>query len=518
MADYIIIGAGSAGCVLANRLTENSDASTLLLEAGGPDDNPDIRIPARWDSLLGTEIDWAYQTEPQVQLNNRVVDWGRGKVLGGSSSINAMVYIRGHRWDYDRWAELGNEEWGYAQVLPYFIKSENQERGASEYHGVGGPLNVAGYPTVSPLAEIAERFIKAGLELGLPLNDDFNGATQEGIGRYQFTHKDGERHSTADAWLKPALKRDNLTIETYAHVTRIIFEGIRAVGVEYAHENQIKRAFAEREVILCGGAINSPQVLLCSGIGPADHLQQFDIPVIVDLPGVGRNLQDHPIVGLRYATITPMKITSLLLQAADQEYQRFRTGLLAVNRVAGGAFVKTRPDLDIPDMQLYAGPCDENIPGDLYTGLCLLRPKDRGSISLRSSNPFDYPVIQPNYLGRKEGRQSFIDGVKFVRQLAQTKAYEGFVDSEVVPGADVQTDAEITAWLCDSLGTTWHYSGTCKMGVDPLAVVNPQLQVYGVKSLRVVDASIMPKVVGGNTNAPVIMIAEKAADLIKAGA
>jgi choline dehydrogenase len=266
------------------------------------DDHPDIRIPGRWSALLGTEVDWLYQTEPQAHLNNRVVDWNRGKVLGGSSSINNMVYIRGHRWDYDRWAELGNEEWSYADVLPYFKKSENQERGASEYHGVGGPLNVADIPQVSPVTEVVDCFIQAGLELGLPLNDDFNGARQEGIGRYQFTRKDGERHSTADAWLKPAWTRKNLQVKTEAHVTRLLFAGPRAVGVEYIHDNQTKQALAEKEVILCGGAINSPQLLLCSGIGPADHLRQFDIPLVVDLPGVGQNLQDHPLTVMRYLT------------------------------------------------------------------------------------------------------------------------------------------------------------------------------------------------------------------------
>ena len=515
MVDYIIIGAGSAGCVLANRLTEESETTVLLLEAGGMDDYPDIRIPGRWTTLLGTEIDWLYQTEPQIHLNNRIVDWNRGKVLGGSSSINNMVYIRGHRWDYDRWAELGNEAWSYAEVLPYFKKSENQERGASEYHGVGGPLNVADLPQVSPITEVVERFIQAGLELGLPFNDDFNGAKQEGIGRYQFTRKDGERHSAADAWLKPAWFRPNLQVKTKAHVTRLLFEGTRAVGVEYSHEYQTKRALAEQEVILCGGAINSPQLLLCSGIGPADHLRQFDIPVVVDLPGVGQNLQDHALTVMRYLTTTPTQIKDAALTAASQEYTQFKTGLLAVNWSAGGAFIKTQPELPIPDIQLYVAPGDENNGEDFFIVLSLLRPKDRGTIHLSSSNPFDYPIIQPNYLERSEDRQTFVDGVKFVRRLTQTKAYEGYIKSELEPGIEVQTDAHILAWLRDNLSTTWHYSGTCKMGVDPLAVVDPQLQLYGVENLRVVDASIIPEVIGGNTNAPVIMIAEKAADMIR---
>jgi choline dehydrogenase len=427
MVDYIIIGAGSAGCVLANRLTEDHDASVLLLEAGGMDDHPDIRIPGRWSALLGTEVDWLYQTEPQAHLNNRVVDWNRGKVLGGSSSINNMVYIRGHRWDYDRWAELGNEEWSYADVLPYFKKSENQERGASEYHGVGGPLNVADIPQVSPVTEVVDCFIQAGLELGLLFNDDFNGARQEGIGRYQFTRKDGERHSTADAWLKPAWTRKNLQVKTEAHVTRLLFAGPRAVGVEYIHDNQTKQALAEQEVILCGGAINSPQLLLCSGIGPADHLRQFNIPLVVNLPGVGQNLQDHPLTVMRYLTTTPTQICEAALAAASQEYEAFKTGLLAVNWSAGGAFIKTQPELNIPDIQLYVTPGDENNGEDFFIVLSLLHPKDRGSIRLRSPNPFDYPVFQPNYLERTEDQRCFVDGVKFVRHLTQMKAYQELI-------------------------------------------------------------------------------------------
>jgi choline dehydrogenase len=514
MVDYLIIGAGSAGCVLANRLTENPDSTVLLLEAGGPDDNPDIRIPARWFNLLGTDVDWCYLTEPQVHLNNRMLAWNRGKVLGGSSSINALVYIRGHHWDYDRWAELGNEAWSFAGVLPYFKKAENQERGPSEYHGVGGPLNVADIGFVYPISNI---FINAGLELGLSVNDDFNGATQEGVGWYQVTQKNGERHSAVDAYLRPALKRPNLRVLTHAHVTRILFEGTLAVGVEYVHNDRVKQVYADQEVILSGGAINSPQILLCSGIGPANHLRQFDIPVVVDLPGVGENLQDHPKVDLLFTSNPPTRVDFSLSGAAYEDYLQTRSGLLSVVRSPVGGFVKTKPDLDLPDVQYYSAQAAREDRHDFTIVASLLRPKSSGQITLRSNNPFDYPIIQPNYLACDEDLQVFIDSVKFVRELVQTRAYMNFLDAQVSPGTEIRTDAEIATWIRNSLGTTWHYAGTCKMGIDPLAVVNPQLQVYDVKGLRVVDASIMPEVIGGNTNAAVIMIAEKAADMIRGG-
>lgn len=450
-----------------------------------------------------------------MHLNQRVIDWNRGKVLGGSSSINNMIYIRGHRWDYDRWAELGNEEWSYDQVLPYFKKAENQERGASEYHGVGGPLNVADMPYVAPISDSADAFIQAGVELGWPQNDYFNGASQEGIGRYQFTRRGGQRHSAADAYLKPALSRPNLTTVTYAQVTRLLFAGTHVSGVEYVHDHQLKQVVATREVILCGGAINSPQTLLLSGIGPADQLSQFGIEVVVDLPGVGNNLQDHALLEMNYARVQRSIVENILGGAAHQEYLQSQTGPLAVNRTAGGGFVKTRPDLDLPDMQLYVAPSDNAAAeADFGIYLSILRPKDRGTITLRSRNPFEHPVIQPNYLAREEDLQTFIDAVKMIRQLAGTAPLAAILTREITPGSAVQTDAEIAAWIRQALVTTWHYSGTCKMGVDPLAVVNPRLQVYGVTGLRVVDASIMPEVIAGNTNAPVIMIAEKAADLI----
>lgn len=513
MADYIIVGAGSAGCVLANRLTENPDVKALLLEAGGPDTHPDIRIPARWGQLTLSMIDWSYKTEPQIHCHNRVIDWNRGKVLGGTSSINAMAYIRGHRWDYDHWAQLGNEEWSYSEALPYFKKSQNQERGASEYHGVDGFLNVADSDYSGSLPE---RFFSAGIEVGLPHNTDFNGATQEGIGRYQVTHRNHERHSAAMAFLKPALLRPNLTAVTHAHTTRILFEGNCAVGVEYVHENEIKEAYTDGEVILCGGAINSPQLLLLSGIGAADHLRQFDIPVIADIPGVGQNLQDHPLVSIAYTAINPEKRDYSLTSPAYAEYLRSKTGYFAENPPTLGGFFKTHAELDVPDLQLYSGYAAVDEPFDVGFFLSLLRPKSRGTLTLRSANPFDYPLLQPNYLAAEDDVRTFVDGIRFVRKLAQTKAFADYIKAEVAPGIDIQSDAELAEYIRETVGTTWHFSCTCKMGIDPLAVVNPQLQVYGVENLRVVDASIMPDVIGGNTNAPTIMIAEKAADMIKA--
>jgi choline dehydrogenase len=350
MVDYIILGAGSAGCVLASRLTENPACSVLLLEAGGPDDHPEIRIPTRWWNLMGTAVDWCYQTEPQAHLHNRILTWNRGKVLGGSSSINALVYIRGHRWDYDHWAELGATGWSYADVLPYFKNAEHQQRGPNDYHGADGPLHIEDIPALSP---IADRFIAAGREWGLPLNEDFNGAEQEGVGWYQVTQKNGERHSAVDAYLRLALTRPNLQVESRAHVTRILFEGIHAVGVEYVQSDQLHRAYADQEVILCGGAINSPQILLQSGIGPASPLRQFDIPVVVDLPGVGENLQDHPKVDCQFTSNPSIKGDFSLNSPDYARYQQSRDGSFSVVRSPVGAFAKTQPYLDIPDMQYY---------------------------------------------------------------------------------------------------------------------------------------------------------------------
>lgn len=516
LVDYVIVGAGSAGCVLASRLTENPNTTVRLLEAGAPDDKPELRVPTYWFNLLNTDVDWRYRTESQSELNNRVIEWSRGKVLGGSSSINAMLFVRGHRWDFDHWAALGNAGWGYDEVLPYFKKMEHFAGGSPEYRGMGGALNiiVSNQPYTQPVSEV---FIAAGRDMGLRFTDDFNGVQQAGVGWYQANIKGGERHSVVDAYLRPALKRENLKAITGAHAMRILLEGKRAVGVEYVQAGETKQAFADVEVIVCGGAVNSPQLLMCSGIGPAAHLAEVGVPVVVDLPGVGANLQDHPKIDLHFTSTPRTRDDFSLGSAAYDEYQQSRTGKLSVIRSQVGAFVRIHPEAKIPDVQFYAAQASTDDDFDFVIVASLLRPKDRGTIRLRSADPFEHPVIQPNYLSSREDLRVFVDSVKWARAVVQTQAFSGFYEAEVNPGAAIQTDEQIEAWVRDSLETTWHCTSTCKMGTDEMAVVDPQLCVHGVGGLRVVDASVMPTVVGGNTNAATIMIAEKAADMMKEG-
>jgi choline dehydrogenase len=517
--DYIIVGAGSAGCVLAARLTENSSAKVLLLEAGGPDTAREIRIPAAFSKLFKTAVDWNYSTEPEPYLNNRKLYWPRGKVLGGSSSINAMIYIRGNAADYDGWKNLGNDGWGFADVLPYFKKSENRERAPSEFHGAGGPLNVADLELINPLTRA---FLAGAKEIGLAENTDFNGATQYGVGIYEVTQKKRQRHSAADAYLRPALHRPNLKVVSQAHVTRVLVENGRAVGVAFLRNGKTEEAHAAGEVILAGGTVNSPQLLLLSGIGPADQLARLGIPAVHDLPGVGANLQDHPMVSVGYLCTQPVSLDGAETLANLLRYLVLKKGPLTSNVAEAGLFTRSREGLDVPDIQLLFGPAyyrghglmrrKENCFG---FGPTLITPQSRGSVSLRSANPLDAPAIRANYLSTDTDLRTLIAGVRLARSIAHTRAFDPYRGEEIHPGANATGDADIAEFLRREVETLYHPVGTCKMGNDPLAVVDPRLRVRGIAGLRVVDASIMPVVPAGNTNAPTIMIAEKAADMIR---
>ncbi|MEG4633820.1 GMC family oxidoreductase N-terminal domain-containing protein [Microcoleus sp. AR_TQ3_B6] len=500
--DYIVIGAGSAGCVVANRLTEDPETTVLLIEAGNRATKPEIQVPVSWIGLLGTEVDWAYFTEPEPYLHGRKIFQPRGKVVGGSSSINAMVYIRGNRLDFDSWQALGNPGWSYEDVLPYFKKSENQQRGASEFHGVDGLLSVT--DTIAT-AVTSQRFIEAAAQIGYAINPDFNGAQQEGAGLYQLTIKDGKRHSAAAAFLVPILDRPNLTVQTGALVTRLLFEGTRTVGLEYLLEGTLHQVYVDREVILSAGAFDSPKLLMLSGIGNAEYLLSLNIPVVADLPGVGQNLQDHLAVPVTHQ--------------ATQDLQPALTS----NMAEAGMFLHTEGNLDAaPDLQLSSGPVLWVPPGYPNKGpgfvsiACLNHPQSRGSVTLRSIDPTDSPCIRMNYLEHESEVQKLVLGARIIRELFSTDLFDEFRGEEVAPGADVTSDEGLQAYVRKVADTNFHPVGTCKMGTDPMAVVDSQLRVHGVEGLRVVDASIMPTITTGNTNAPTIMIGEKAADLIKA--
>ncbi|HEX3155903.1 MAG TPA: choline dehydrogenase [Candidatus Angelobacter sp.] len=521
MYDYIIIGAGSAGCVLANRLSEDPKVKVLLLEAGCRDTRKEIHIPLAFSKLFKGPCDWTYFTEPEATLGNRSLYWPRGKMLGGSSSMNAMIYIRGNHADYDQWRDLGNPGWGYADVLPYFKKSEKQERGASEYHGASGPLCVSDLRTVNPLSEA---FIAAGEEAGFQRNPDFNGAQQDGVGFYQITQSKGKRHSAAAAFLHPVASRKNLTVKTETHVFGIYFEGKRAAIVSFQQGNNSVQERAEREIILCAGAIGSPQLLMLSGVGPAEHLTNFNVPVTCDLPGVGENLQDHPACATVYECTKPVSLASAESFSNLMRYMISKRGPLTSNVAEAGAFVRTSSRAHIPDLQFHFGVGYfvehgfQQIKGHAFTmGPTLLHPFSRGDIRLRSSNPLDAPAIRANYLSDSRDMDAMLEGIKLSRTLAATKAFDAYRGVELHPGPAAKDDTALRAHIAKFTETLYHPVGTCKMGNDNMAVVDSELRVHGVEGLRVVDASIMPTVVGGNTNAPTIMIAEKAADLIKNG-
>jgi choline dehydrogenase len=520
--DYIIIGAGSAGCVLANRLSADPANRVLLLEAGPRDWHPFIHMPAGLAKLVGRKgVNWDYDTEPEPTLGGRRLWWPRGKVLGGSSSINAMCFIRGHRADFDEWAALGATGWDFSSVLPYFRRSQNQERGADEWHGTGGPLNVADLRHRNPLSQV---FLDAAAESGFPLNRDFNGATQEGFGWYQVTQKDGARCSTAVAYLAPARDRANLTVVTRALARRVLVDGGRAVGVEYARGGRVHRAEAAREVILSGGALNSPQLLMLSGIGPADHLRGHGIAVNADLPGVGANLQDHLDACTLYRSTQPITYDRTNDVKIALDFYLFRRGIGTSNIAEAGGFLRSRlaPDAR-PDIQFHFVPAmledhgRTRLPGFGFTlHACGLRPLSRGRLELASPDPASKVRIFPNYLSDPEGRDlaTLVECVKISRRLLGAKAFAPYRGEEIAPGSDARDDAGIEAFVRRKAETIYHPIGTCRMGSDEGAVVDPALCVRGVEALRVVDASVMPKLIGGNTNAPTVMIAEKASDLI----
>ncbi len=518
--DYVIVGAGSAGCVLANRLSAHPDVTVLLIEAGGSDKHLNVDAPAAFSKLFKTERDWHYHTQPEPCAGNRQLFMPRGKMLGGSSSMNAMIYIRGHRGDYDGWAESGCAGWGYDDVLPYFLKSEHNERGADEFHATDGPLNVADLRSPN---ELSLAFVEAAASLGHPRNRDFNGPTQEGFGLYQVTQKKGSRWSTAKAYLRPAMARPNLTVVTNAFAHKVVFEADRAVGVGYEVDGSIETARAVREVILSGGALGSPHLLMLSGIGPADHLREHGIDVVVDNANVGEHLQDHPAVMNIFEVSAPLSLHHAEKPARLAEYLLKRTGMLSSNIGEAGGFIHSRDGLDAPDIQFHFGPAYFNRHGfevhhtDAMTlGPTLVAPKSRGRIRLRSADPHIHPDIVTMALDHPDDMAAMLAGFKIGREIAGAGPFDRLRAHELHPGSDVATDAELTDYIRNHVELLYHPSCSARMGADPVdSVVDPELRVHGTEGLRVVDTSVMPTVVRGNTNAPTIMIAEKAADLIR---
>jgi choline dehydrogenase len=517
--DFVIVGAGSAGCTLAARLSEDPKTRVLLLEAGTAKEPFFARIPAGFSRLFRTRHDWAYETEPEPELAGRRLFVPRGKMLGGSGAMNAMVYIRGNPLDYDGWAAAGARGWSYADVLPFFLQAEDQCRGAIPGHGVGGPLRIEDLRTVNPMSHA---FVAACLEMGMAKNDDFNSGSQDGAGYYQVTQRGGRRWSAANAYLFPAMRRPNLFIRRGVLATRIVLEKERARGVEFVERGRRKTAIARREVVLAAGAIGSPQLLQLSGVGPGDELARLGIPIVRDAPGVGANLQDHPVCGVLYESKLPISLTAGESLGGFIEYFARGTGALSSNVAEAGAFVRSEPSLPAPDIQFHFGPVyhvDHGFvrpPGHGFTlGPTLVAPTSRGRLMIRSPDPTAAPRIYGNVLSQPSEMKTLLYGLKLARDIARARAFDAYRGPEFMPGEAIKTDAQLEAFARAKVELLYHPCATCKMGEDDLAVVDSELRVRGIAGLRIADASVMPIVPRGNTNAPTIMIAERCAAWLK---
>ena len=517
MFDYVIVGAGSAGCVLAARLSEDPDVKVLLLESGPPDVKENIHVPLGYLQLGGTDVDWDYHSAPEAHCDGRRITLPRGRVLGGSSSINAMVYIRGNHLDYDEWGVPG---WAWADLLPYFVKAEDNERGASVLHGVGGPLPVSESRSRN---RIAAAFVDAGEQAGLARNPDFNGPEQDGVGIYQVTQRGGMRASTAVSYLHPAMERDNLTVMPYMHVERLLFEGTRATGVAASRLGEAQEFRAEREVILCGGAYNSPQLLMLSGVGPAEHLQMREIEVLLDQPAVGENLSDHPATQLVWTTPEPESLLLALEPAALEEFEASQTGPFTSNLAESGGFARVEDGAPAPDIQFHVAPVqiveegmrDPEAHG-VWVSPCLLTQHSRGNVRLASADPTAKPIIHNDFYAQGNDMERMIRGLRLALDICGQPAMRPYAaDPFNVPEGD--SDEAIRAHAARTTFAVYHPVGTCRMGTDAAAVVDTELRVNGLEGLRVVDASVMPTVPRGNTNAPTIALAERAADVIRRG-
>jgi choline dehydrogenase len=524
--DYVIVGAGSAGCVLANRLSEDPGTTVALVEAGGRDRNPWIHVPAGYyRNFSNPAVTWQYGSGPEPHLDGRVVPWPRGRVLGGSSAINGLLYVRGQAQDFDVWRQFGNVGWAYQDVLPYFKRSEDQERGADELHGAGGPLGVSDVRLGQ--RQLCNAFIDACEAAGIPRSADFNGASQEGAGYYQLTNRNGRRCSTAVAYLRPARSRRNLRIVTAALVHGIELDGRRAIGIRCGRAGRVETIGARREVILAAGAIGSPQILQLSGIGPGAVLAASGVPVRHELAGVGENLQDHLQVRFIYACSSGGSLNEVWHSPWQQlraglEYLLTRRGILTIGAGVAGAFARSRPDVDLPDVQFHFMPLSADRPGQglhkfsgVTASVCQLRPESRGTLAIASADPAAHPSIVANYLAAETDRRVLLDGMKLIRRTTSQPAFARYVLREHLPGPEADSDEALMAYARGYATTVFHPCGTCKMGSDPRAVVDARLKVHGIAGLRVADASIMPTLTSGNTNAPTIMIGEKAADMIR---